>query len=458
MLTKSDYKIYLESPIHLWALKHGQYNHNESEYERHLKEQGYEVEKLAQQYALKYISPDCNFQKIYQSDDLYSRADIEYKDDIYEIKSSTKIKQEEKDDISFQYYVAKNTSAVDRIFLIYLNKEYVKGEKLDLKELFVVEDVTKIAKDNLEKTEINISHALNVINKINTEELSSCYKPSDCPCKELCHPNLPDYSIYDISRISKRNINELLRLRITEIKNIPSNFELPPKQKLQVECTKKEKIIINKDKIKRDLDGIEYPIYFLDYETYSWAIPQFTGHKPHEAVPFQFSIHILRSKDSNLSHYEYLHNKRNDPMIDIIENLKNIIKGQGSIIVWNKTFEKGRNSAMARIHPQHEQFLLDLNRRIYDIGDIFKYQMYLDPKFKGSWSIKNVLPILAPDLSYKKMDIHKGDEASALWYKITHTDVEEKKKEIISQNLFKYCELDTFAMYRIWEVLNKVIV
>src|SRR5690606_34504237 len=110
--------------------------------------------------------------------------------------------------------------------------------------------------------------------------------------------------IYDISRISKRNINELLRLRITEIKNIPSNFELPPKQKLQVECTKKEKIIINKDKIKRDLDGIEYPIYFLDYETYSWAIPQFTGHKPHEAVPFQFSIHILRSKDSNLSHYE----------------------------------------------------------------------------------------------------------------------------------------------------------
>lgn len=456
MLTKSDYRIYLESPIHLWALKHNQYNLQESYADKHLKEQGYEVEKLAQQYATKYISPNCNFQKIYQSDDLYSRADIEYKDDIYEIKSSTKLKKEDKDDICFQYYVAKNTSSIDRIFIIHLNREYIKDDNLNLKELFIVEDVTKIAKDNLEKTKINVSHALNVINKVNTEELSSCYKPSECPCKELCHPNLPEYSIYDISRISKKNINELLRLRITDIKNIPSNFILPEKQTLQVECTKKEKIIIDKDRIRKDLDGIEYPIYFLDYETYSWSIPQFKGHKPYEFVPFQFSIHILRSPDSNLSHYEYLHTKKTDPMIDVIEHLKEIIKDNGTIVVWNKAFESGCNKRMAEIHTENEQFLLNLNRRIYDIGDIFKYHMYLDPKFKGSWSIKNVLPVLAPELSYTNLDIHKGDEASAQWYKIIYID--EKEKEETIKNLFKYCELDTFAMYRIWEVLNKVIV
>ncbi|MDD4382284.1 MAG: DUF2779 domain-containing protein [Candidatus Dojkabacteria bacterium] len=458
MLTKSDYKIYLESPIHLWALKHGKYNHIEDEYEKHLKEQGYEVEKLAQQYALKYISPKCNFQKIYQTDDLYSRADIEYKDDIYEVKSSTKIKQEDKDDISFQYYVAKNIGSIDRIFIIYLNKEYIKGENLDLKELFVVKDFTEIAKDNLEKTEINVSHALNVINKANIDELSSCYKPSTCPCKELCHPNLPEYSIYDIPRISKKNINELLRLRITDIKNIPSNFELPERQKLQVECTKKEKIIIDKERIEKDLDGIEYPIYFLDYETYSWAIPQYKGHKVYEDVVFQFSIHVKKTPNSNLVHYEFLSKKKLDPMEEVIEDLKSVIKEEGSIIVWNKSLEKGCNESMARVYPKHEQFFLNLNRRIYDIGDIFKYQMYVDPKFKGSWSIKNVLPVISPDLSYFKLDIHKGDEAMTNWYKMTHDDMDMKQREEIYKNLLKYCELDTFAMYRIWEYLNEIII
>jgi hypothetical protein len=458
MLTKSDYIVYLESPIHLWALKHGKYSTNESDFDKHLKEQGYEVEKLAQHYASKYISQKCQFQKIYQTDDLYFRADIVNENDIYEVKSVTKISQREKDDIAYQYYVAKSIGKVSKIHIIYLNKEYVRGEKINLNELFLIEDVTAIAKESFEKTEMNISHALNILNKPTPEDLTNCYSPKTCPCKELCHPDLPEYSVYDISRISKKNLDELRRLRITEIKNIPSDFVLPKKQKLQVEITKESKVIIDKKRIKEDLDGIQYPIYFLDYETYSWAIPQYQGHKVYEDVVFQFSIHVKKTQDSNLVHYEYLSTTKYDPMKEVIENLMSVIKNDGSIIVWNKSFEKGCNESMARIYPEYEQFLLNLNRRIYDIGDIFKYQMYVDSQFKGSWSIKNVLPVISPDLSYFKLNIHKGDEAMTNWYRIVHEEVNKKKKEEIYKNLLKYCELDTFAMCRIWEYLNEIII
>lgn len=458
MLTKSDYITYLESPIHLWALKHDKYILKEDEFEKHLKEQGYDVEKIAQQYALKYISKKCEFQKIYQTDDLYFRADFVNDNDIYEVKSVTKIKQREKDDIAYQYYVAKNIGKINKVYLIYLNKKYIKEEKINLQKLFIVEDVTDIAKDMYEKTEMNISHALNIINKPNSEDLTNCYSPKTCSCKELCHPNLPEYSIYDISKISKKNLDELRRLRITEIKNIPSDFELPDKQKLQVNITKDNRIIVDKERITKDLKGIEYPIYFLDYETYSWAIPQYKGHKVYEDVVFQFSIHLKKSKDSNLVHYEFISTSKYDPMESVIENLKSVIKEEGTIVVWNKTFEKGCNEAMARIYPEHEQFLLNLNRRIYDIGDIFKYQMYMDPQFKGSWSIKNVLPVISPDLSYMKLDIQKGDEAMSKWHRMVHENITEKEKEEIYKNLLKYCELDTYAMYRIWEHLNQVII
>jgi len=108
---------------------------------------------------------------------------------------------------------------------------------------------------------------------------------------------------------------------------------------------------------------------------------------------------------------------------------------------------------MARIYPEHEQFLLNMNRRIYDLGDIFKYQMYVDPKFKGSWSIKNILPVLAPDLSYHDMEIGKGDEAMVNWYRLSYERQSQEDTDLTKKNLLKYCELDTYAMYRIYEFL-----
>jgi hypothetical protein len=264
----------MDAPMHLWAQKHNQYNKTLSQYDQHLIKQGYEIEKLAREYISKYISKDCEYQKIYQTDDLYSRADIVVGSDIYEVKSVTKIEKEQEYDILFQYYTASNTLEKDikDIFLIYLNKDYVREGEIDLEQLFIVKKMTDFAKDNYSKIEGLIAEALLVTNREDSKGLVECYKPKDCPCKHLCFPSLPEYSIYDIGMIGEKKVRMLRDMDILDIRNIPENFKLSSKQHTQVSATKENRAIIDVYAVRRDIEELIYPIYFLDYETYSWAI------------------------------------------------------------------------------------------------------------------------------------------------------------------------------------------
>ncbi len=458
MLTKSDFQVYMDAPMHLWALKNNQYSKSLSIYDQHLIKQGYEVEKLAREYVKKYISQNCEFQKIYQTDDLYSRADIVVGSDIYEVKSVTEIKQEQKNDILFQYYTASNTLEKDikDIYVIYLNKDYIRGENLDLKELFVVEKMTEYAQKHYSRVEGLIAEALMITSKTENTGLMECYKPDNCPCKSLCFPKLPQYSIYDISRISEKKIQMLKDMDILDIKNVPSNFELSPKQQLQVKAAKQNTCIIDELAVRQDIEELAYPLYFLDYETYSWALPQFKGHRPYQYVVFQYSLHVKRTPESNLEHYEYLSTSQDDPMKEIPSQLQKEIGKTGSILTWNKSFEMGRNKEMGQIYPEYEDFFLMVNSRVRDLGDIFSKQMYIDPKFKGSWSIKEVLPVIVPELSYHEMEVSNGTEAMITWEEITYGERTQAEKDLMIKNLLKYCELDTYAMVRIWEKVKMI--
>ncbi len=458
MLTKSDFIVYMDAPMHLWALKHDQYNKELSLFDQHLIKQGYEVEKLAQEYVKKYISKDCEFQKIFQTDDLYSRADVVVGKDIYEVKSVTEIEKEQEYDILFQYYTASNTLEKDikDIYLIYLNKDYVRQGNLDLEQLFVVEKMTDFAKGNYNKVEGLIAEALIVANKEDHEGLRECYKPKDCPCKTLCYQILPEYSIYDISTIGEKKARMLREMDILDMRNIPENFKLSPKQSIQVKATKESRVIVDKNALARDLEELIFPLYFLDYETYSWAIPKYDGHSPYQNVVFQYSLHVKRTPESELQHYEYLSATKDDPMKAIPGELQKVIGKTGSILTWNKSFEMGRNKEMGKIYPEYEDFFLMVNSRIRDLGDIFSKQMYVDPKFKGSWSIKNVLPVVCPDLTYHDLEVSNGTEAMDTWEEIVYGNKSEKEKEDMKGNLLKYCELDTYAMIRIWEAMKLI--
>jgi len=115
------------------------------------------------------------------------------------------------------------------------------------------------------------------------------------------------------------------------------------------------------------------------------------------------------------------------------------------------------NKEMAKLHPEYATFLEQLNERIYDLGDIVNLGYYLHPGFKGSWSIKHVLPVMVPDLSYKGMAIGKGDQASMAWWNMTFGQVGQREKEQLTEALLRYCELDTLAMVEIYRKLVELI-
>jgi hypothetical protein len=216
------------------------------------------------------------------------------------------------------------------------------------------------------------------------------------------------------------------------------------------------KASIDLESIEKELDCLEYPLYFVDYESFNPAIPMYKGYKPYDQMPFQWSLHVLEHEGGELKHYEFIETEEIDPIPRFLKELQKVVGKQGSIIVWNETFEGTINNRMGEIHPEHKEFCDDMNNRMFDLMKIFRDGLYADPKFKGSYSIKKVLPVLVPDLSYNEMDIAEGATAMASWDEMVHKlrSDNQTKKDKIREDLLRYCEMDTLAMVRIWQVLS----
>lgn len=473
-LTKSDFITFLDSQLHLWAKKNNQLDEKAPDlYAQHLSRQGYEVEKLAKQFlqqkvATEYEDADLSFQSVLVDGSYEARIDAMVHDkkhgtyDLYEIKSSTSIHKEHKYDVAFQYLVGKAQLNIHKIYLVRVNNEFIKDGEINLQEFFVVEDMMEtVGKLEDEVYQLRLD-ALNTLKLPATSLDEHCHKPNDCPCKSLCHPDLGEYPIYDLTRGSKKKYQELLDMGISDLKDIPNDFKLNSKQLLQLQSIQQDKPIINLQAIKDELNNLTYPLYFLDYETFGTAVPVHDGYSPYQHLVFQYSIHVIDSPDAEPEHHECLITKPDEPSGELTERLLSVIGDTGSIIVWNKSFECGRNSELAKLQPQYENRLEDINKRTYDLMDIFMKGYYVDYRFHGSASIKKVLPVLVPELSYKEMNIGEGTAAMMAWYQITHdanSAFDEDSihlKDNIKQDLLKYCELDTLAMVEIWRRLSQL--
>lgn len=462
MLTKSDFLLFLDSPIHLWAKKHNKVEREKTPFVQSIIDQGYEVEDVAKEFMIKHISRIFEYQKIFETNNTSCKTDFTVfnnqtgKIDIYEVKSGTDVKLDNEYDITFQYITASQLVKIGKVYIIHLNKEYTRDKRLDLKNLFVIHDMTETIEKRLLETEILIKQALLVINKPSPQGLEGCFKPKDCCCPQLCFPSLPKYSIYNLSNVHKERLIQLREKGILDINDIPDTFPLSHRQNIQAKSTKEKRTIINYDKIKDFLSEISYPLYFLDYESYNWAIPQFQNHTIYQNVVFQYSLHIQGTPNSNMEHKEFLSVTHNDPMYEIAKSISENIGDSGIVMVWYKQFEKGCNKEMGRVYPEFKEKLININSRIIDLSDIFSKQMYVDYRFNGSWSIKNVLPVLVPELGYKGLNINNGTLAMLEWKKLVYGNLDKNEKDEIYNNLLEYCGLDTFAMKKILDVINEL--
>lgn len=469
-LTKTDFIAYLDAPKHLWAIKNNQLDEQDiNAYLEHLFEQGYDVEKHAEEYIQNYLIKDykanCSdvlLQPTQLDGEFEARTDVlilnpnTKKWDMYEVKSSTKVTKQHKYDATFQMLVFQKEYELGSIYILHLDGKYIRDGDISLKSLFIATDITDQVERLKDEVHLLRYEALDVLREDKNENVLSCIRPKTCPCIELCHKDLPDYSIYDINHLtaSEKKIRQLQEMDVYDVNEVPSNFPLTEKQRFQVEVAQNNKASIDIDGIKSDLDGLEYPLYFVDYESFNPAIPMYDGYKPYDQMPFQWSLHVQDTPEGDLKHYEFIETEKIDPIPNFLNSLREVIGNTGSIIVWNKTFEGTQNKRMAEIHPKFTSFCEDMNNRMYDLMDIFRDVIYADPKFKGSYSIKKVLPVLVPDLSYEGMDIAEGATAMASWNEMVYTDISDKDK--IKHDLLEYCKLDTLAMVKIFEELHRI--
>ncbi len=397
--------------------------------------------------------------------------------DLYEVKASSSgenssgggSRKKAKDelysyDITFQYLVLNMLKMpIGKLFLTRLNSEYVRGEELDIHRLFIKEDFTERVMGMANTVAVEMKTAQEFISKA-AEPHGSCQcitrgRSAHCTTFSYSNPNIPEYSVHDITRIgqSKKRLEELVDIGIFSIADVPKDFKLSDKQRNQVEATQSGKTFIDKREISNFLNTISSPISFFDYETYPSAIPRFAGYRPFHQIPFQFSLHVFNDGEKEPTHAEFIFTENKNPDEAVIEALRNNIPESGTILVWFKPFEMGRNRELAERNPKDREFLEGLNNRIIDLMDIFTEQHFVHPGFKGKTSIKYVLPILAPELSYKELDIQEGATASDTWNKIVNKKISDEEAKDKVRHLLAYCERDTYAMYAIWKTLTNLV-
>jgi len=466
-ITKTDFLVYLDCPMHFWAKLNDHYEAEPTAFAESLIRQGYEVERLAQAYLYQFvILPDpalhLSLQQSFTDGPFFARADALIRNsatqsfDLYEIKSGTSIDKKDIYDCCFQYQVLRQQQNIQQVYVLHLNRDYVRGDALDLAQLFITEDISAEVIAALPVVQMGMQNALNLAQQPDPNGIEHCYDPKNCPCPQLCHPELPAYSIYDIGYLNRNKKRELEMLGILEAAKVPESFPLNPVQRSFVRAVQQDQPQIDRAGIHKEMEKLEFPLYFLDYETFNAAIPLYQGHHPQQQMVFQYSLHCLDRPGGSLSHTEYLCTDKVEPAVGLLAALKRELGPVGTVLVWNKSFEMTRNKELALVHPIYQNFLEDLNARIYDLADFVRQGLYVHPGFKGSWSIKNVLPVMVPDLSYQDMDISEGGQASEAWWQMVYGGLDADQKEHTRQALLKYCHLDTLAMVRIYDCLTSL--
>jgi len=338
--------------------------------------------------------------------------------EVYEVKSTNRAKPQHTQDGAVQYYVLKGAGLdIHRFYILHFDPEYVLRGELDIQVLFKATDITSDVLKEQEWVEEKVEefHSLLAWGKEPDIEMGAqCDKPYPCNFKGYC---------------TRQN---------------------PPEEETEVELDTS----IQQDKVtlQEFVGGLEYPLYFFDFETVMYGVPEYQESRPYQQIPFQYSLHIKTSPDAELQHLEFLAEAGVDPREALIASLKGHFGDTGSILVWYQSFEESRLRELARDFPQHAEFIDGLIARLKDLIVPFKQGWVSSEAFGGSSSIKNVLPVMVPELSYKDLNIQEGGTASFMFSQLAAMPpnvIHKTRKDLLA-----YCKLDTLAMVKIWEKIT----
>jgi hypothetical protein len=396
------------------------------------------------------------FEATFEADGCIARADALRRTtdgwELIEIKSgsysdSKKVKKEYLDDVAYTTAVAVAAGVpVTRVSLVLVNADYVEGSGA---ELITAVDVTAEALDRAAVLRDNLADvALVLEGEAPAAEL--CFSCRNC---EYYGTSCVDIGItdplFDIPRISEKKFDELRPFgRIT---NLPLEVSLTEIQTGIVAVIRSGIPAVDRA-VLAQLDALTPPIYYLDFEAIAPAVPVFAGTKPYQKHPFQYSLHIIAA-DRAMVHVDYLADPTTDWRRALTERLLDDLGDHGPIVVYS-SYEDQCLKQLAAWFPDLAPRIDAALARIFDLEKVVKG--YIHPGFRGRTSIKKVLPVMSPDLSYDGMHVAGGEDAAAvfgfMWLGVYPPEEHERHRNA----LLAYCHLDTLAMVRVHEGLEAV--
>jgi predicted RecB family nuclease len=399
------------------------------------------------------------FEGAFTWDDVQIRADILERSgdkawNLIEVKSGTSVKEEYLYDVAIQYHVVTGAGlSVDRAGILCLNGAYVyDGQDLDLESLFRFTDLTEPVREMQDDIRGWVKALKDVARQRTAPAVDPsrhCRRPYVCGFFEHCRKNMPNHWVVELLGIQQERLDELALQGISDIQDVPESFKLSMVQTRIREC-----VIHNKEYLGPELGPAlreaEYPIHFLDFETVAQPIPRYAGTHPFETLPFQWSDHIL-ADDGGLTHQAYLSENDHDPREDVARTLLEALGEKGTI--WTYTnFESQVISDLAGRLARYQKQLQALLERCRDLYAVIRRDYY-HPGFHGSFSIKNVLPVLVPSMSYGDLSIQEGGQAGFAYLRMIDPETPAAEREEIRAALWAYCRQDTLAMVKIREEL-----
>ena len=408
------------------------------------------------------------YEASFSYDGIFAAIDILHINDdgsveIYEVKSSTNVKDVYLDDVSIQYYILQGLGYnVKSANVVHINNSYVRGDELEIEKLFCIVDVT----DKVIELQYNIKEHLKnfdtfLQDKENEPKIdigTHCLKPYECDALAYCWGHIPEYSIFDISRLRSDKKFEMYYKNIINFEDIDDISLFSESQQVQIHSELTQKSIINKEAIKEFIDTLSYPLYHLDFETFQQAIPEWRGISPFMQIPFQYSLHV-EQEDGSLIHKEFLAKEGIDPRYELAKRLVEDIPTDVTVLAYNMGFEKGVIRKLAAMFDEFATQLLAIHDNIKDLMTPFQKKDYYEPAMRGSYSIKYVLPALVPEMAqaYKELNgVQNGGDAMQTYAKLAKM---EDKEEVtrLREALLRYCELDTLAMVEVLEKLKESV-
>ncbi len=417
-----------------------------------------------QQVAMTREEIDRGTKAIYEAsfshDDVFVKADILVRNrgywDLYEVKSTTSVKEYHWDDVAIQYHVVSGSRIpVNRAFLVHINNGYVRNGDVVPEELFVLQDITGVVREKQASIPAALADMRAMLRggEPEVDIGPHCDDPFECDFKDHCWQHVPAHSVFSLRG---RGIDrwELYRRGVVKLADVPLDA-LNLAQRMQVEYFLDRKSHADPVKVREFLGRVRHPLCFLDFETVGSAVPLFDGTRPYQQVPFQYSLHRVDAPGGELKHFEYVAPPGADPRKELAEKLLGEIPDGACVLVYNMAFEKNVLRELGEFLPGLRKRLAAVSGGMIDLMEPFRRRDIYHWKMDGSYSLKSVLPALVPGMTYDDLEISDGAMAAEVYFSLERiSDPAELAR--LRKALLEYCRQDTLGLVRLLDTLRSL--